>query len=190
MTGDDLSDRLINEEVLLGSRGIRERARVRDREAAKLLRQFKSDPRLEGIPADKQTYRMVMTSVAINVDDLDDAAPKFQADPAICLKAATNCRGAMKYVKAEKLSPENYLKVCLTAASNSNEKSLKGQWSALEGVEAVEIGSKNYLKVCLAALNSVPVEFFAKNEGHHVQWDELDPADELELNIALARKGI
>jgi hypothetical protein len=57
-------------------------------------------------------------------------------------------------------------------------------------VEADRIGSKNYLKVCLAALNSVPVEFFANKEKHHVQWDKLDSADKLELNIALARRGI
>jgi hypothetical protein len=187
MTGDDLSDRLINEEVLLGSRGRRERARVADREAAKLLRQFKGFTGLSQIPADKQTYRIVMTSVAIEVYYLDDAAPKFQADPAICLKAATNFRGAMKYVKAEKLSPENYLKVCLTAAST---RETWGQGSALQGVEADRIGTKNYLKVCLAALNSVPVEFFANKEKHHVQWDKLDSADKLELNIALARRGI
>jgi hypothetical protein len=66
---------------------------------------------------------------------------------------------------------------------------LEGQKSALEGVEADRIGSKNYLKVCLAALNSVPVWFFLY-ERHHVQWDKLDPADKLELNIALGKKGI
>jgi hypothetical protein len=182
MTGDRPSDRLINEEVLLGSRGIRERARVRDREAEKLFRQFKSDPRLSRIPADKQTYRMVMTALDHwGPSALLHAAPKFEGDPAICLKAAENLRGAMKYVKAEKLSPENYLKVCLTAASD--RKALVAQGSVLEGVEVDRIGSKNYLKVCLAALNSVPVEFFAR---HHVQWDKLDPADKLELNIALA----
>jgi hypothetical protein len=189
MTGDPLSDRLINEEVLLGSRGIRERARVRDREAAKLLRQFKSDPWLWWIPADKQTYRMVMTSLDFwGANALSYAAPKFQADPAFCLKAANDIRGAMKYVKAEKLSPENYLKVCLTAASD--RKSLEGQGSVLEGVKVDRIGSKNYLKVCLAALNSVPVGFFAMDERLYVQWDKLDPADKLELNSALGKKGI
>jgi hypothetical protein len=189
MTGDPLSDCLINEEVLLGSRGIRERARVRDREAAKLLRQFKISRRLGGIPADKQTYRMVMTALdRYGAMDWSYAAPKFQADPAICLKVAIDSRGAMRYLKAEKLSPENYLKVCLTAASD--RKSFVWQESALQGVRADRIGSKNYLKVCLAALNSVPVKFFAEKERHHVQWDKLDPADKLELNIALARKGI
>jgi hypothetical protein len=151
-----------------------------------LLRQFKGFPGLSQIPADKQTYRIVMTSVAIEVDDLDDAAPKFQADPAICLKAATNFRGAMKFVKAEKLSPENYLKVCLAAAASTQKLDL----SALKGMDAVRIGSKNYLKVCLTALNSVPAGFFAEYERHHVQWDKLDPADKLELNVALAKRGI
>jgi hypothetical protein len=191
MTGDRLSDCLINEEVLLGSRGRRERARValasRDREAAKLLRQVKNYfLGLLRMPADKQTYRMVMTSVAMNIDDLDYAAPKFKADPAICLKAVNNHRGAMSFVKAEKLSLENYLKVCLAAAASTQMLNL----SALEGIDAVRIGSKNYLKVCLTALNSVPAGFFAEYERRYVQWDKLDPADKLELNVALARKGI
>jgi hypothetical protein len=189
MTGDPLPDCLINEEVLLGSRGIRERARVRDREAAKLLRQFKSSFWLKRIPADKQTYRMVMTSLDFwGANALSYAAAMFEADPAICLKAASNARGAMRYVKAEKLSPENYLKVCLAAAAIATQMSTCH--SALEGVNADRIGSKNYLKVCLAALISVPAGYFAEYERHHVQWDKLDPADKLELNIALARKGI
>jgi hypothetical protein len=199
MTGDPLSDRLINEELILGSRGRRERARValasRDKEAAKLLRQFESFPWLRQIPADMQTYRMVMTALDLRGDALREAASKFQADPAICLKAARTMGamkhpGAMKYLKrVEKLlSPENYFKVCLAATSNIDRESL-AQWSALEGVEADRIGSKNYLKVCLAALNSVPVWFFLY-ERHHVQWDKLDPADKLELNIALGKKGI
>jgi hypothetical protein len=132
---------------------------------------------------------MVMTALdRYGAMDWSYAAPKFQADPAICLKVAIDSRGAMRYLKAEKLSPENYLKVCLTAASD--RKSFVWQESALQGVRADRIGSKNYLKVCLAALNSVPVKFFAEKERHHVQWDKLDPADKLELNIALARKGI
>jgi hypothetical protein len=190
MTGDPLPDRLINEEVLLGSRGRRERARValalRDTEAAKLIRQIKVFPLLR-IPADKQTYRMVMTALDFDGEALYLAAPKFQADPAICLKAAKKFRGAVEHVKAEKLSPENYLKVCLAAAASRPTKMSR---SGLRGVDADRIGSKNYLKVCLAAVNSVELWSLARDERHHVQWDKLDPADKLELNIALARRGI
>jgi hypothetical protein len=175
-------------DVIQGPGRRRERARATAREAATRLEMVRSGQRLDMFPRDKQTYRMVMTALDFDGEALSTAAPKFQADPAICLKAATNFRGAMKHVKAEKLSPENYLKVCLTAASD--RKSLEGQKSALEGVEADRIGSKNYLKVCLAALNSVPVEFFVEQEGRYLRWDKLDPADKLELNIALGKKGI
>jgi hypothetical protein len=182
LTGDPLSDVYVNMDVIQGPGRRRERARATAREAATRLELVRSGQRLGMFPHDKQTYRMVMTAASMNDWALNDAAPKYRSDPAICLQAAKTFKSAIRWVNVDKLSPENYFKICMAAASN------RGEGLALQYVRGDRIGPTNYLRLCLAAVEAGDPDY-PLFDLLHANWEWLEVADHFELLMAAARKG-